>query len=174
MNLQNARALSSKADNEVNSYLANKGNILPYAVAVNSTQSALIGQTIISPSISITNWFNYLTANFGTAAFPYASSQVQCLYPVNLGNLQNNVICPDEYGNFNSLTGKIDSIPLFNQFIIRMDGLNSKETIDIPSCASITSTISNYKPAIGDSVIVKGISLKGKTTAKSIIFLKND
>ncbi len=73
MNLQNARALSSKADNEVNSFLANKGNILPYAVAINSTQSALIGQTIISPSISITNWFNYLTANFGTAAFPYAS-----------------------------------------------------------------------------------------------------
>ncbi len=172
MNLQNARALSVKADNQVNSYLAQKGNVLPYAVAVNSTQSALIGQTIISPSISITNWFNYLTANYGTAAFPYAQEQVKCLYPVSLGSLQNDVVCPDDYQTFDSITGKIETVPLFNQIIIKVDGVNAKEIIDIPSCASITSTIANYKPAVGDSVIVKGTSSKGKTTAKSIIFLQ--
>lgn len=91
MNLQNARALSQKADQQVNLMLASKGNILPYAVAVNESKNALIGQTIVSSTINIANWFNYLSANFGSAAFPYQSSQISCLYKFSLSNLRNDV-----------------------------------------------------------------------------------
>jgi hypothetical protein len=79
MNLQNARAEQQLADRAVNQLLAEKTNVLPYAVAVNST-NALIGQTIVNPSVNISNWFNYISANFGSIALPYAKQDISCLY----------------------------------------------------------------------------------------------
>lgn len=74
MNLQNARALAQQIDQAINQMLAQKGNILPYAIGVNST-NPLIGQTIISPSVNISNWFNYLSANFGKIQPPLITQQ---------------------------------------------------------------------------------------------------
>lgn len=115
MHLQNARALSQQADQAVNSMLAQKGTILPFAVAVNSS-SPLIGQTIVSSSVNIANWFNYLSANFGTAAFPYQTSRVNCLYPFSLAslNLRNSVSCPGPSDPLQTITGKVVKINNFN------------------------------------------------------------
>jgi hypothetical protein len=130
MHLQNARALSQQADQAVNSMLAQKGTILPFAVAVNSS-SPLIGQTIVSSSVNIANWFNYLSANFGTVAFPYQTSQVNCLYPFSLAslNLRNSVPCPAASDPLQTITGKIVKINSFNQIIIAVDNSSSQQTI---------------------------------------------
>lgn len=128
MHLQNARALSQKADQNVNNMLAQRGNILPFAVAVNSTSNALIGQTIVSPSINIANWFNYLTANFGSAAYGYQFSNVQCLYPFSLAslNLRNNIACPADTDPQQTITGKVMTIRSFNEIVIAIDASSSQ------------------------------------------------
>ena len=73
MDLQNARAISQQADQQVNNMLARKKNILPYAIGVQSTNNALIGQTIVNPTINISNWFNFLSANFGSNLVQYSN-----------------------------------------------------------------------------------------------------
>jgi exonuclease VII small subunit len=174
MHLQNARALSQQADQAVNGMLVQRGNILPFAVAVNSTQTALIGQTVVSPSVNISNWFNYLSANFGTAAFPYQSEQVQCLYPVLLAsaNLRNSVACPADKEPLQTVTGKVVQVSSFNELVVAVDGTGSQETVEIPSCATLSSNVGNYKVRVGDSALVKG-SPQGSNllVAKSIVFL---
>jgi hypothetical protein len=154
--------------------LAERGNALPYAVAVNSTNTALIGQTIVNPSINIANWFNYLTANFGSAAFPYQSSQISCLYQFNLtSNLRNSISCPPDGTSLQSFTGKISSVSSFNEIVVIVDGTNSKQTVEIPSCATLASNINGYKILVGDNVLVKAQTQgSNPSIAKSIVFLR--
>jgi hypothetical protein len=130
MHLQNARAWSQQADQAVNSMLAQRGTILPFAVAVNSS-APLIGQTVVSSSVSISNWFNYLSANFGTAAFPYQTSRVSCLYPFSLAalNLRNSIPCPANSDPLQTVTGKVVKITSFNEIVIAIDNSSSQKTV---------------------------------------------
>jgi hypothetical protein len=126
MNLQNARAISSQADSAVNKLVASKGNILPYAVPVNTT-NALLGQTIVSPSINISNWFNYLSANFGSPASLYSSLSVAALYSFTCNaNLIPNIAAPN-LNKLQTLTGKIVTIKSKYEIVVSMDGTASNQ-----------------------------------------------
>lgn len=171
MHLQNARALSRKADQQVNTMLASRGNALPYAVAVSSPNNALIGQTIVAQGINISNWFNYLSANFGSAAFPYQDASVSCLYPFTFSNLRSDVACPDSTSQLQAVTGRVVSIGS-NQIVISVDGSNAQQIIAIPSCASLSSNIKGYRACVGDNVIAKGQPSNGQLVGQSLVFLR--
>ncbi len=80
MNLQNARAVANQANQAVNLLLQSKSSSLPYAVGVSTTTNPLIGQTIINPNVSISNWFNYISANFGKLSSVYSNMPINELY----------------------------------------------------------------------------------------------
>lgn len=151
--------------------LASRGNALPYAVAVSSPNNALIGQTIVAQGINISNWFNYLSANFGSVAFPYQDAAVSCLYPFTLSNLRSDVACPDSTSQLQAVTGRLVSIGN-NQIVISVDGSNVQQTISIPSCASLSSNVKGYCPSIGDNIIAKGLPSNGQLLGRSLIFLR--
>lgn len=170
MNLQNARALSQQADQAVNKLLASRGNVLPYAIAVSSPDNALIGQTIVNPAINISNWFNFLSANFGQAASLYRNEDVSSLYTIVPSRLKSNLPCPSA-ASLLSYTGRILSVRNGNEVTVSRDDGNKSEVLELPDCAELYATVPNYSLRVGDAVIVKGDSKKGTTLVKQLICL---
>lgn len=163
MNLQNARAISTQADQAVNQLMSSKGNILPYAIAVNTT-NALIGQTIVSPTVNISNWFNYLSANFGHVASIYSSAAISALYGFTCtGNLNANIPLPDT-NQLNTVTGKIVAINSKIELVVNVDGASSSQIIQIPPTALLYSNVPNYTFNVGDAIIIKGSNPSAGTT----------
>ncbi len=168
MNLQNARAISTQADQAVNQLMASKGNILPYAIAVNTT-NPLIGQTIVSPTVNISNWFNYLSANFGRVSSIYSSAAISALYGFTCGANLNNIGSAND-NQLNTITGRIIAINSKTELVVSVDGGNGNQIVQIPSSALLYSNVPNYTFTAGDSIIIKGSSTDLNTmVVKSLI-----
>jgi len=174
MNLQNARALSQQADQAVNALLARKKNILPFAVGVDSINGALIGQTVINDKISIDNWFNFLSANFGGNLPDYIENErVETLYPWRLSNsLQNNVESPVATEEDKCYSGRIVSISNGFSFVFRSDITKNDILVEIPDSAELTSNVAEYRLTVGDTAIVKAVTKFNKVVARKVLGLR--
>ena len=172
MHLQSARALSERADTRVNEMLAVRGN-LPYAVGVEASDQLLLGQTVISDEVSINNWFNFISANFGNAGLLFMDDSVKHLYAFKCGekSLTSHSALAVNQSNLVSVSGRIIQVLGADSIVMEREG-GETMTVHIVQGVALYANQPGYEWRVGDGLLVKGeLTSEGQITAVSLVCL---
>ena len=186
MNLERARAEEALARLALEEIIAHYSNALPYAIVPNgngNTESGVpsgnnpsgspLGPTddsIRDTSFPITSWVHYLSQAFGAGVHPKYTGVVHRLYSfdyleeVNVRQSDRYGVCGGN-GPVRATTGRVISMA-DRDFEVQLEN-GDTYTIDIGSCTQMNANVPNYKMAVGDEAIMKGVQRQPGTMEAS-------